>query len=297
VEMGTSSPGEIALLADICRPDVRVVINVGPAHLLELGGLEGVAREKGALVRSARVGDLAILNADDPWVIAMNAPCRTVSYGRSSNADIRLTKCEIVVSTMATRSEWMTPVGAVQCTIPAPGEHLAHNAGAALAVAYGLGLDLPTAAQAMASYQPVGMRLKVERVGGVVLFNDTYNANPASMSASLRVLAKMPGRRVAVLGDMLELGPGEGAWHEQIINEAVAAGLELVVAAGPRMSAAAVGIVDDKWRFEATDSVAGALASWVRPGDHLLFKGSRGARVERVLHGLQEALTGSGETS
>lgn len=291
VEMGTSSPGEIQLLADICRPDIRVVVNVGPAHLEELGGLEGVALEKGALVRSARPSDLVVLNADDPFVREMSASCRTVAWGRHVDADLRLVECELLVDSMSTRATWVTPEGVVKCLIPAPGEHIAHNAGAALAVAWGLGLSVDTAARALARYSPVGMRLKVERVDGVVLFNDAYNANPASMAASLGVLAQMPGRRIAVLGDMLELGPDEWKWHRQIAHAAVSSGLDLVVAVGPRMARAFEGLIDDKWRFEAVEEAGPALSSWVRRGDHILFKGSRGARVERVLHHLQQSLT------
>jgi len=128
--------------------------------------------------------------------------------------------------------------------------------------------------------------MRRETVGdGVVVLNDAYNANPDSMKASLGVLAGLPGRRIAVLGDMLELGPDEARWHRELAAHARALGLDLVVLVGPRMAIAAKG--EGVWTFaEPADAVA-PLAAWLRKGDTVLLKGSRGARVERILQGLR----------
>ncbi len=285
VELGTSAPGEIAFLAEIARPEVRVIVNVGAAHLLELGGLAGVAAEKGALFTTARPGDVAAVNLDDPWIARQPIPAgvRIVTYGTAEAAQIRLLSATLSPATLATDAVWSTPAGTLSCRIPAPGAHFAHNATAALAVAYALGVDLRIAADALAGYEPVGMRMRAEPLAnGAIALNDAYNANPTSMEASLRVLADLGGRRAAVLGDMLELGADEAAFHEQVARLAHDLRLDLVVLVGPRMSAAAAAC-PGCWAAVDGESLADNLRHWLQPGDRVLFKGSRGARVERIL--------------
>ncbi len=292
VEMGTSSPGEIALLADLAQPDVRLIVNVGPAHLEELGGLDGVAREKGALFRSALPGDTVCVNVDDARVAGVPLPAgvRRLTWGRAPGADIRLLDAALDAERLVTTARVATPQGELDLVVPSPGLHLAHNAAGALAVAHALGVDLAAAARALAGYAPVGMRLRPEPLhNGAIALNDAYNANPSSMEASLRTLAALPGRKVAVLGDMLELGPDEAAWHERVAAVAGALPIALVVLVGPRMSPAAPYA---RGRGEVWSALDGAtlvarLAAWLRPGDRVLFKGSRGARVERILQMLQ----------
>jgi UDP-N-acetylmuramoyl-tripeptide--D-alanyl-D-alanine ligase len=287
VEMGTSGPGEIAVLADIARPTARLIVNVGPAHLEELGGLDGVAREKGALFDAAEPGDVIALNLDDPRLAAMRPRGRVITWGRDARADVRLIEATLDPERLATVGRYATPDGDVEVTFSVPGVHVAHNAAGALAIAFGLGLDLRRAAADLAGFAPVGMRLKVTPLaGGVLAINDAYNANPASMGAALELLAALPGRRVAVLGDMLELGADEHAWHREVADRARALGLELVVLCGPRMSRAGEG----PWCAEAGETLVGPLADWLRPGDRVLFKGSRGARMERVLEALAATL-------
>jgi UDP-N-acetylmuramoyl-tripeptide--D-alanyl-D-alanine ligase len=293
LEMGTSSPGEIALLADIGAPDVRLIVNVGPAHLLELGGLPGVAREKRALFDSARPGDVIVVNADDPYLADAEAPRgRVLRWGRGEDVDVQVLDAALDPETLTTRGVWRLPGGAVVATtLGAPGAHVAHNAGGALAVAAALGLDLVQAAADLARFAPVGMRLRSTPVpGGVVAINDAYNANPASMKSTIDVVASLPGRRALVLGDMLELGPGEAAFHAEIAQYAAAAGVELVVLVGPRMSEAPVSDVGPSTVLRFVDPIDAVtdLDAWLRSGDHVAFKGSRGARVERALEGLIE---------
>lgn len=293
IEMGTSSPGEIALLADIATPDVRVVVNVGPAHLLELGGLEGVAREKRALLESAAAGDVVVLNLDDPFLRTAPSVGRVVTWGRDAEATIRLLDAVIDPASLTTLARFDTPAGALEVRLPVPGEHVAHDAAAALAVAWALGVDLTTAVARLADYAPVGMRLRARELpGGVVAINDAYNANPQSTYAALAVLAALGGRRIAVLGDMLELGADEALWHARVAAEAGRLGLEHVVLVGPRMAGAAeacvgAGLVE---AFEEAEGVGERLAVGLRPGDKVLFKGSRGARMERVLEAVETAL-------
>ena len=289
LEMGTSSPGEIALLAEIGAPDVRLIVNVGPAHLLELGGLPGVAREKRALFDAARPGDAIVVNADDGYLADASFPeGRTVRWGRGEDVDVRVLDATLDPHTLTTRGTWRLPDGAVvSTTLGAPGAHVAHNAGGALAVAAALGLDLARAAADLAAFAPVGMRLRTTPVpGGVVAINDAYNANPASMRSTIDVIAGLPGRRALVLGDMLELGPGEAAFHAEVAQYAADARVDLVVLVGERMAAAPVSAPVAVWRFVDPVQAVADLDAWLRDGDHVAFKGSRGARVERVLEAL-----------
>ncbi len=286
VEMGTSAPGEIAVLATIARPTVRLIVNVGPAHLEELGGLDGVAREKGALFATSAPGDWLCVNADDPRVSRLRRPAgtRVVTWGEDTYADVRLLDLQVSAAEMVTRARYSVRGREVDAVIPSPGHHIAIDAAAALAAAIAVGVDPTEAAAALSHYAPVGMRMRREEpLPGVVAINDAYNANPASMVSSLDVLATMPGRKVAVLGDMLELGWGEGRYHDEVVAHAAQSGLDLLVLVGPRMAAAApqAGAVPC-WVLSHADA-AERLRAWLEPGDQVLFKGSRGARVDHVL--------------
>ncbi|TNE88575.1 MAG: UDP-N-acetylmuramoyl-tripeptide--D-alanyl-D-alanine ligase [Deltaproteobacteria bacterium] len=291
VEMGTSSHGEIAVLADIGRPDVRLVLNVGASHLQELGGLEGVAAEKGALFASARAGDLVIKNFDDRRVMGMptHPRARVLTFGSDPGCHVVIEGASIVPETLSTRVALRVDRALFEFTVPSPGVHLASNAAAALTVALGLGLDLRRAADSLAAYEPVGMRLRREELpGDITAINDAYNANPESMRASLRMLAQLPGRRVAVIGDMLELGAGEARMHREVVELAGSLGLDLLVLVGPRMCAAAS---PGAHAFEEATDAAPLLRDFLTAGDVVLFKGSRGAKVERVLHALRDEVT------
>lgn len=291
VEMGTSSPGEIGFLADLARPNVRIVLNVGAGHLEELGGLEGVAWEKGALIRSAVPGDLICVNLDDERVSGMVVPegTRCVTWGSHSDADIRVHGVAVDGETLHTRAIYETPKGALRVCFNGPGEHLAHNGACALAVAYGLGLSLDKAASALCAYQPVGMRQRIEWIGKRVrVINDAYNANPVSMNTALETLAGLNGRRIAVLGDMLELGSDAVAYHRDVLIHATKLGLDQVVLMGRLFREANEDCQRVRW-FSDTQNAVSFLRSYLRSGDQVLFKGSRGSRVERILQSLQES--------
>jgi len=288
VEMGTSSPGEIQVLAQIGEPDLRLLVNVGPAHLEELGGLDGVALEKGALFRTARPGDVVVVNLDDPYIAAMVLPqgVRRVTWG--VGGDVELLDAVLDADTLHTVSTFRTPTGTFTASLPTPGRHLAHNAAGAVAVAWALGVAPHAAVAALEGYEPVGMRLKAQDLpGGVLALNDAYNANPASMAASLRLLASLPGRRLAVLGDMLELGPDEAAFHDEVATLAHDLALDGVVFVGPRMQAASTKC-PGALAFATPGAAVEPTRALLQSGDRVLFKGSRGAHVEQVLQGLEQ---------
>jgi UDP-N-acetylmuramoyl-tripeptide--D-alanyl-D-alanine ligase len=176
--------------------------------------------------------------------------------------------------------------------IPSPGEHLALNAAAAIAVAVTLHQPLGAAAAALSSYAPVGARQRVEHLpSGVTVINDAYNANPLSTGASLKTLAALPGkRRVALLGDMLELGEEEQASHRAMLSLARSLPIDLIGLAGPRYAAAhaALGAPDDVIVAADADALGAALADTLSAGDVVLLKGSRGLAMERILSQLSQ---------
>lgn len=290
LELGMNAPGEIDLLQRICRPTVRLITNVAAAHLEGLGSIEGVARAKGELFDGARAGDVVCVNQDDPRVAALPLPAgvRRLVYGRSRSCDLRLRDARLERAGEQLRVRYEVEHGGrtLVGTLPTPGLYMASNACAALALALALGKDLRRAAQAMAHYQPVGARMAVQDGPlGTRVLNDAYNANPASMAAALETLCAVEApRRIALLGDMLELGPTEIALHEELIRRALAMPVELLGVCGPRMQAAAAAFGTEERLLVASD--APALARTLRgrlvPGDLLLLKGSRGMAMERV---------------
>ena len=288
LEMGMSGFGEIDLLQDIGGPTVRVVTNVGAAHLEGVGSLDGVARAKGELFAGARPGDTCVLNADDPRVSSLPVPAgvRVLRYGASQGCDVRLTDAVVDPDTLCTRFRIEAGPAVVRGTIPAPGAYLAENAAAAVAVAVALRAPLEGMGARFSAYAPVGMRLRIEPgPAGSRVLNDAYNANPLSVGATLRTLAAIPGRRVALLGDMLELGTHERALHAEVLAGALGLGLDLVGTVGPRFAAAATQLDDGARVFAAPTPEA--LADGVRHAldatTTVLVKGSRGLAMERIL--------------
>ncbi len=294
IEMGMSGFGEIALLQDIAAPTVRLITNVGAAHLEGVGSIEGVARAKGELFAGARPGDTCCINLDDPRIAALPIPAgvRRITYGQHPDADVRQLSAWVNGDSFSTGFRVRVGDTVVSGEIAVPGLHLATNATAALAVAAALGLDLADAAQRLSTYAPVGMRQRLETLpSGIRVINDAYNANPLSTRASLDTLAAVTGvRRVALLGDMLELGPTEHDLHVEVLSHAVSLDLDQVGVAGPRFQRAHRELLDnsvpgaeDVVAADNANVLAQTLGSTFRQGDLVLLKGSRGLAMETVL--------------
>ncbi|TVQ91695.1 MAG: UDP-N-acetylmuramoyl-tripeptide--D-alanyl-D-alanine ligase [Deltaproteobacteria bacterium] len=287
VEMGTSGPGEIAKLAKTAEPSHRLILNIGHGHLEELGDIEGVGREKRALFDTARPGDTVFLNLDDPRLSNPSLPrgVSVITFGRSAGATVCLHDLKLSPQTLSTHGRVSTPHGIISFEIPAFGAPFALNATAAIAVAFALQVPLQAAADALSRYAPVGMRQRIETVpGGPLVLNDAYNANPDSVCAALTTLAAMPGQRVAILGDMLELGDLERALHQRVLEHAQAHGIDEIWVVGPRFAQVAQG-----WkavRVAEVDEIVTALRGRLGPDHRVLVKGSRGMRLERIVQGL-----------
>lgn len=289
LELGMNHPGEIALLQDIGQPDVRVITNVGAAHVEGCGSIEGVARAKQELFDGARPGDVCCVNTDDPRIAAMDIPdgARVLRYGRGPDNDVRLTDVSIDAATLQTRLRLEAPGGTIRATLDVPGAHLAINAAAAVAVASALHVPADTLGAALGRFQPEGMRNRIERIGGALVIDDAYNANPVSMQAALHTLAALGGTRIAVLGDMLELGASEAEAHRDVLHEALRLGIDRILVTGPRISAAAGAGIEV---YPDVEGIVAALAP--EPGTTVLVKGSRGSRMERVIDGLRARARG-----
>lgn len=298
IEMGMNHLGEIHVLQDIARPTVRLITNVGAAHLEGVGSLEGVAQAKGELFAGARPGDVCCVNMDDARVAGLPIPegVRVLRYGSSPGCDVRLTDAVVDPVELVTRFRVEVGEKAVLGVIKTPGLHLAHNATAAVAVAVALRLPLEGLGRRLGRYEPVGMRMRIEAgPGGLRVINDAYNANPISMAASLRTLAAIQGaRRVALLGDMLELGAAEEEAHREALSLALSLGLDGLGVAGPRFSAAAAALGVAVPAASDAESLAALVGPALQPGDVVLLKGSRGMAMERILQALGGTAPGPG---
>lgn len=229
LEMGMRGHGQITQLCEIAAPQVGLVTNVGYAHTERVGGIEGVAKAKGELIAALPASGTAILNADDPRVMAMadRGPASVLTYGDALGADVRISGLELDAMARA-RCTVETPWGRYRLELRVPGAHMAHNAAAAFAVAGVCGADLGAAVEAVARAEVSAMRMQIGRtLGGAVLVNDAYNANPTSMAAALEALSAMEvNRRVAVIGVMAELDQPESQ-HREIAQLARDLGIEL----------------------------------------------------------------------
>ena len=299
-EIGSRGRGHIAAMMPAVRPDIAVVTNVGPAHFEMFGSLDGTAAAKAELVEALTKDGTAVLNADDARVRAMAArtPARVVTFGFSEDADMRAHGVEMDAHGRARFTATMRGED-VHMELSMYGEHMVPNALAALAVADTLGVPLGTAGQAIAQAPPVSWRMEIiDGPDGITIVNDAYNSNPASAAAALKTLAALRagGRRAwAVLGEMAELGPIAHDEHDRLGRLAVRLGIERLIAVGeaarPVCEAARLECMtpdEALWVADAETAVS-VVRENVRPGDVVLVKGSRIARLERVV----DALTGA----
>ena len=296
LELGTNNPGEIARLAEICSPDIGVLTNIGPAHLEGLGSIEGVMQEKGDLLKSLGPGGKAILNADDPRVIqlASSTKAEVILYGLSREATIR---AEDVDETKDTISFTLIFAGeSTSVRLNSPGRFMVSNALAAAAVGHQIGLSCRTVKTGIEAFKPVSGRMNIKHMaGGINLIDDTYNANPESMKAAFVTLKTMRAgaRGVVVIGDMLELGYQAPSLHRKVGARAARSGISRLYAYGEFAAEVTAGALDEGMQptetFEGTHAeIVEDLKDWLRPGDWLLVKGSRGLAMEKVVRKLQE---------
>lgn len=294
LEMGMSEPGEIDRLAEVAAPQTGIVLNACPAHLESMGSVEGVAKAKGELLLRLPAGGCAIINADDPLIAGQPSPpgVRRLSFGLA-DADVRATEITSLgiggQSFLLHLGEMILPV-----VLWSYGRHAVYNALAAAAAAHGLGISAELIQSGLERFRPYDKRFQLEEVGGLVLIDDSYNANPASMEAALTTLGELKGesRAFVALGDMLEMGSNEAELHRALGVRAAAVADRLYLC-GPLMAHAAegalsAGMADDRiMRAPDHAAIAASILHQARPGDFVLVKGSRGMRMEKVAEAIR----------
>jgi UDP-N-acetylmuramoyl-tripeptide--D-alanyl-D-alanine ligase len=270
--------GQIAELAEIAEPDVGVIVNVGPVHLELLRTLEAIAAAKAELIAGLAAGGTAVVPAGEPLLEAhRRADVDWVTFGPGGDVSLLM-----ATDGHATLS---TPEGPVSLELPFRQAHQVANTLAAWAAARACGVVVT--GEIAVSFS--GLRgEEIALPGGIVVVNDCYNANPMSTRAALDHLAvTAPGRRVAVLGDMLELGPGERAFHEEIGAHAAEAGVDVLVTVGPLAAAMGPAFGGPTHAVADAAEAAALVPDLLEPGDTVLVKGSRGVGLEVVAEALQ----------
>jgi UDP-N-acetylmuramoyl-tripeptide--D-alanyl-D-alanine ligase len=287
-EIGMNHPGEIAALAKLAVPDVAIITNVGVAHIEFMGSREAIAEEKGALAEAIAANGTLILNADDAFAesIAKRTNAKIVLAG-IENGSVRATD----ITQHSTGSEFTILEGAHRCRaqLPVPGIHMVQNAMLAVAAGRVLGLSLEDCAVGLASTPLTKARLQIREIDGIQFIDDSYNANPNSMKAALRTLVELDadGRRIAVLGEMGELGAESERGHRDVGEAAAALRIDELIAVGGMGAAIAAAAknagLEKSITVDSPKEAAELLEGSAAPGDLVLIKGSRAARMERVL--------------
>lgn len=292
IECGMNHLGEIARLAAYADPDVAAVTNVGTVHLEGTGSIDGVAHAKGELFHALRPSGVAVANADDPRVLqqARLSGRRVLTFGEKLGSDVRLVSAHHGGPGLRIELELRSKVHALELHLI--GTHNGNNAAAAAAVGLALGLPTETILRGLAHARTPGRRMRpIPLEGGGLLIDDCYNANPSSTKAALLTLTHLTrnkGRAIAVLGDMLELGPTELDLHRDVGRFAAGAGLSLLVCFGSRARAIGEGAIEAGLRPDMVeyavepDEAVRLVRQRKNPEDVILVKGSRGMKMERI---------------
>ncbi len=284
-ELGTSNFGELSRLSELTEPDVCVLLNIGYAHLEFLKNREGIARAKMEIFDYASPDHTAIINSDDDLLIRQSYRAhRVVTFGIDSPAEVRG-----AVIGCNDDGCFTFACGGTEITLAVPGRHMVYNALAAVAVGRLFNVPEYEIKAALEEVTGAEHRLQIRRAGGLLVIDDAYNANPASCRAALQTLAEMKcrGRRIAVLGDMLELGDAAETEHRRLAETALTCGVDLLFLFGKLTrftaeSAAKAGM-KNLFHTETQEDLIEALKDAVQPGDLVLVKGSRSMRMEVVV--------------
>ncbi len=304
IEIGMSAPGEIAPLAKLAAPHVAMVTTVAPAHLEAFGVIEGIAHEKASIFDGLLPGGMALANADVETapILAEKARAvgaRLIRFGETIGVEARLTELRLTDDATVIRATLNGTDRLFKLSVP--GRHLALNALATLAAVEAVGADVTEAALALSHWQPFTGRGTRETLTlsptdnlSIDLIDDAFNANPVSIAAGLEILAAAaptpPGRRIAVLGDMLELGPDGPALHAELSDLAAMGPIDLVHTVGPLMAHLHQALPGAKrgLHTETAPEMVQALPRSLRAGDVVLVKGSKGIKVSLVVDALRK---------
>lgn len=300
VELGISESGEMTRLVEIAQPDVALLTNIGISHIASLGGFQGVAAAKGELFKALKEDGTEVINLDDLWIVEMTTGSKRqqITYSIEEKTDVSLKGFEV----KGAASERMAATFSIfddeiEVEVRGIGSYTLSNAAAAIATAHVMGCDREEIAEGLSRYIPMKNRMEPIVVGAITILNDTYNANPDSMEAALRALSDYPGRKIAVMGDMLELGDIAGNIHRRMGALAVRMGVEKLIVYGEFQGEAHEGAVEEGmdgaslFTVESKEEAVWAVMEIVADGDVVLVKGSRGMRMEEVVEKLKEGLS------
>ena len=289
LEMGMNHFREIAYLASIAQPDVAVITNIGTMHIEHLGSQQGILQAKLEILEGMKEGGKVILNGDDPllWNIHRRDDLRVTYFGvQNPECDYQGMDIQEAPGQLQFNAKCDHLVFPVELSLE--GVHYVSDALAAIGVGVELGMNPSKIQEALSQFQNMAGRQEIFEAKGCTIIKDCYNAGPESMAAALNVLGNKPGRHVAVLGDMLELGVCTQAEHYRV-GRIAAEKAEIILAYGPNSSriingAITGGVPDSKAKaFENRDEIVAAMKRMVKPGDVILVKGSRGMRMELIL--------------
>jgi len=291
LEMGMNALGEIDLLQDIAKPTIRLITNIGAAHVEGCGSIEGVAQAKGELFAGARPEDICCVNLDDPRVAALPIPdgVHRITYGSSDDCDVQLRSFQVDGEQYRTNVTIQTPCGVIESFIPIPGDFMASNACAAVAAGYAAGIPLAEMERGLQNYQPIGDRMKLSEIGNTKFINDSYNANTLSMTAALNSLSRLQAsQKIVLLGDMLEMGDEEAKAHLEVLQMAISQGYQIGIV-GPRFHKAFLSLPQQQqesvlWQTNTSLEMSALINALPPQPRIILLKGSRGMKMEQVLH-------------
>ncbi|MGI9291864.1 MAG: UDP-N-acetylmuramoyl-tripeptide--D-alanyl-D-alanine ligase [Gammaproteobacteria bacterium] len=292
IEMGANHPGEIAVLADIAQPSIAILNNAARAHLEGFGSLEEVAQTKGEIVDSLGPSGVAVLNHDDQfftsWVKRIG-PARLQSFGSSAEADFYYDSLCVNDTGTGFSYRMHTPCGDIDIELPLVGRHNVLNSLAAAAATTAAGASLEQVKAGLAASANVPGRLRAFRCSaGAVVYDDSYNANPDSVSAAIAFLEDLPGEPWLVLGDMGELGPDAAALHRGMGELARDAGVRKLFCTGDMSRETAAGFGKDAHWFATLDELTAALLPELSEGRNVLIKGSRFMGLDRLVQKIEQ---------
>jgi UDP-N-acetylmuramoyl-tripeptide--D-alanyl-D-alanine ligase len=294
LEMGMNHAGEIARLASLIEPTIGVIANIQRAHFGFLGGLEGIKEAKAELIDylNTREGSYLVLNADDPWTpeLERRARSRLITFGLIGRAGVRASRIRWNESYLDFQLSYEERKQAIH--LPLPGKYNLANVLAASAVALILKVPLEDIAQALFEFQPLPHHFHIQMQRGFRIVDDSYNANPDSMREALDLFKRMRGKRkIAILGDMMELGEKSSLFHGEVGQHLARLGMDAVFTLGDLAREVAEEArrrgLDDSFSFTDKEELVEELLPYLREGDCLLIKGSRGMRMEEIVEKLR----------
>lgn len=295
IEMGMSSFGEISRMTKAVRPDAAIISNIGVSHIENLGSREGILKAKLEIFQGMKGDAPVILNGDDDMLVTVRPGAHPVIYYGIDNRNVNYKASDITSKESETELTVGFAGGSGRVSLPYPGRHNVYNSLAAVAAGSLFGVELSDALEALKGYVPAGMRQRINKKYGMTFIEDCYNASPDSQAAALAVLGGMNSqRKIAVIGDMLELGSVSKDAHYGVGTKAAENRIDAVFTYGERSLETAKGAADggvaDVRSFEDKQALSEQLVSYLKEGDAVLFKASRGMKLEDVIYSVYEAL-------